>query len=310
MTHYVYKITNLNTGLFYIGSRTHPFPESDGYMGSSKVLKKLYELEGINNFKKEILKIFKTRKKANSYENHLIKQYLESTPELVYNLRIPGGFKGEIGLYNKRRDLWEDYYHDIRNSYKLGLKIPSLAKKYNCDVGTIHSVVEDLKVNNKWSNAWKHQSSIIIDYNLGYSRKFLSKKYKCDINTITTILKENDITIRSIKEQHKQNKQLKITPGKKKEVNIELLKKYYIDDDLTVKQVAIKLGVGIDTLKRIIKENDIPLKSYTHYNSKPRHPAWSKKEEIVKDLESMSKKEILKKYKIKDYSTLNKIISS
>ena len=42
MVHYVYKITNTKTNLFYIGSRSHPNPIQDEYMGSSKVLNNLY----------------------------------------------------------------------------------------------------------------------------------------------------------------------------------------------------------------------------------------------------------------------------
>ena len=54
MGHYVYKITNLKNGKFYIGSRSHPTPKYDDYMSSSKVMKNLYRIEGIDNFKKEI----------------------------------------------------------------------------------------------------------------------------------------------------------------------------------------------------------------------------------------------------------------
>ena len=71
MGHYVYKITNLKNGKFYIGSRSHPTPKYDDYMSSSKVMKNLYRIEGIDNFKKEIIKEFNNRGDANEYEDIL-----------------------------------------------------------------------------------------------------------------------------------------------------------------------------------------------------------------------------------------------
>lgn len=308
MVHYVYKITNIKTNLFYIGSRSHPNPLQDEYMGSSKVLNNLYQTEGIDVFKKEILETFNNRELANKKEHELIKKYLNESPELIYNLRVPGEFGNKSDLYNKRRDLWEDYYINIRESYSNGIKIPELAKKYNCDVGTIHVIVEDLKIERKWSNVWKKQNDVICDYNNGYSTSFLSRKYECDINTIKSILIKNDIKIRTTEEQLQKNKILGIKQGKKKEVNLDLLKEYYITQDLTLNKTADKLNIGIDTLKRIIIENNIPIKSYSWSTTLPKHSAWIHKLKIQEDIKIMSKNEILKKYNIKTYTTLNKIL--
>lgn len=308
MVHYVYKITNIKTNLFYIGSRSHPNPSQDKYMGSSKILNNLYQNEGINNFKKDILEIFNNRELANKKEHELIKKYLTNSPELIYNLRIPGEFGDKSDLYNKRRDLWEDYYVDIRESYVSGTRIPELANEYKCDIGTIHVIVEDLKIGRTWSNAWRIQNNVVDDYNNGYSISFLSRKYKCDIKTITSILKENNIALRTVSEQFQKNKILGIKQKKKKETDLDLLKKYYITQDLTLNETANKLKIGRDALKRIIIENNIPIKSYSWANKRPKHHAWEFKSQIQEDIKFMSKKELLKKYKIKDYSTLNKII--
>ena len=55
--HYVYKITNLLNNKIYIGVRTHPNPDNDVYMSSSKIISNLISIEGIENFKKEKHKI-------------------------------------------------------------------------------------------------------------------------------------------------------------------------------------------------------------------------------------------------------------
>jgi hypothetical protein len=38
MKHYVYKITNLINGKWYIGKRKHVNPYEDSYMGSGKLI--------------------------------------------------------------------------------------------------------------------------------------------------------------------------------------------------------------------------------------------------------------------------------
>ena len=90
MIHYVYKIINLKNQLYYIGSRTHPDPENDDYMGSSKIMNNLYRIEGKENFRKEIIQEFDTRKEANIKENELIIYSLINYPQLVYNLKPSG----------------------------------------------------------------------------------------------------------------------------------------------------------------------------------------------------------------------------
>jgi hypothetical protein len=308
MIHYVYKIINLKNQLYYIGSRTFPIPEEDQYMGSSKIMNNLYNIIGKDNFKKEILFKFNTRKEANIKEDELIKNALQTEPNKIYNIKRSGCKANNDNIFNKRNDLWVDFYETIRNEYKSGINIPQLSKKYKCSTLPIHEIVYDLKFKNKWSRAWENQNLIITEYNEGYSRKFLSKKYKCDINTITSILKKNQIKIRSNEEQLIQNKNKGILQGKKKNVDLILLKEYYLEQNLTLKKTASKLNIGMDALKRIIIENNIPIKSYMWSNKQNRHPAWEYKKEIKKDLQNMSKKDILKKYNIKDYITLNKIL--
>jgi predicted HTH domain antitoxin len=278
-------------------------------MSSSKVMKNLYRLEGVENFKKEIIKTFNTREEANEYEDKLIDENLKNNPKHIYNLRRSGCKENNQNIFNKRNDVWGDFYNDIRNKYIVeGFKPNELSKLYNCDRGTIDNIISDLKKDNKWSDAWDFIKEITIDYIDGYSRKFLSKKYKCDINTITSILKKNQIKIRSNEEQLIQNKNKGILQGKKKTIDLLLLNELYFSQNLSLKETAKNLNIGIDALKRILMENNISIKSYDWSTKQPRHKAWKQLEQIEKDLKIMNKKEICSKYNIKDYITLNKII--
>lgn len=88
MVHYVYKITNLKNGMFYIGKHSSNKIDDD-YMGSGKLIQRAIAKHGIENFKKEILKHFESAEEALEYERSLV------TPAIVerkdtYNLTMGG----------------------------------------------------------------------------------------------------------------------------------------------------------------------------------------------------------------------------
>ena len=56
MFYYIYKITNINNGCFYIGSHK-TYDLNDGYFGSGIYLKRAIKKYGKESFKKEMLKI-------------------------------------------------------------------------------------------------------------------------------------------------------------------------------------------------------------------------------------------------------------
>lgn len=82
--HYVYKLIDVNTGQFYIGSRTCECnPEEDNYMGSPYTWKPIME-----NLSKEIIKDdFETREEAIEYESNLIGENIND--QLNENYHIP-----------------------------------------------------------------------------------------------------------------------------------------------------------------------------------------------------------------------------
>lgn len=138
MEHYVYKITNLKNNKIYIGVRSHCNPSLDTYMGSSKVLSNVIKIEGLENFKKEILKQFLTREEAELFEAELLTESFCNDPN-TYNLTSRYDH-----TVNFRKDLWYDYYYTIREQYSQGTSLSSLAEKYNCDPTTIKKVVGDI----------------------------------------------------------------------------------------------------------------------------------------------------------------------
>lgn len=95
MKHYVYKITDIQTGQFYFGSRSHKEPENDDYVGSMKT----WIPENENRLIKEIIKDdFQTREDAIEFESKIIQKHIDDT--LNENYHIPN--KGFHTFGNKQ----------------------------------------------------------------------------------------------------------------------------------------------------------------------------------------------------------------
>ena len=86
--HYFYKITNLLTQQFYYGIHSTD-NINDNYMGSGTRLRIAYQKYGIENFTKEILKFFDTRKECADYEASVVTEQLINDKN-CYNI-IKGG---------------------------------------------------------------------------------------------------------------------------------------------------------------------------------------------------------------------------
>lgn len=85
---YFYKITNNLNNHFYYGIHSTDNLE-DGYMGSGTRLNYAYKKYGIENFTKEILKFFDTRKECAEYEAEMVTEELIHSKE-CYNV-VGGG---------------------------------------------------------------------------------------------------------------------------------------------------------------------------------------------------------------------------
>jgi hypothetical protein len=91
MYYLLYKITNLVNNKIYIG--VHKTKNiNDSYMGSGIGIKQAIKKYGINNFKKEILKICKTEKEMFNIEASIVNKEFVSRSD-TYNQKI-GGFGG------------------------------------------------------------------------------------------------------------------------------------------------------------------------------------------------------------------------
>lgn len=86
--HYFYKITNLLNEHFYYGVHSTDNLE-DGYMGSGQRLKYAYKKYGMQNFKKEILKFFDSKKEAFEYEAEMVTEELVRNQD-CYNIQLGG----------------------------------------------------------------------------------------------------------------------------------------------------------------------------------------------------------------------------
>jgi hypothetical protein len=151
--HYVYKIINLKNNKEYIGVRSHPNPKEDTYMGSSRILENLYKLEGKKNFIKEILKTFSSRKEAEDYESSLLTESFCNSPN-TYNIINTGEFNDN--KHGFRKDIWFDYYDEIREKYTQGKTTKELGGYYNCDGGTIRMIIQDIKRTNSESQKLRY----------------------------------------------------------------------------------------------------------------------------------------------------------
>jgi len=101
MVHYVYKITNLINGMFYIGKHSTEYVD-DGYMGSGTLVKRAIAKHGVENFKKEILQFFDSAEQALEYERSIVTQDLVERKD-SYNMTIGGN--GSWYSINSNEDL-------------------------------------------------------------------------------------------------------------------------------------------------------------------------------------------------------------
>lgn len=115
--HLVYKITNNQTGEYYIGVHTTHNPK-DRYMGSGHRIRSAIAKYGAANFSKEILFDFKTRAEALAKEAELVNEQT-LLDRLCYNLMV-GGVGASIIQAGKRtprerkpqQERWEPFDKD------------------------------------------------------------------------------------------------------------------------------------------------------------------------------------------------------
>ena len=278
--HYVYKITNLLNNKIYIGVRTHPNPEKDVYMGSSKIMNSLYKIEGIQNFKKDIINIFLTREEAEQYESSLLTEEFCNNIE-TYNIVNTGKFSENKHCF--RKDLWYDYYNEIREKYLKGEDTKKLAKYYNCNSNTITTIISDIKRTN--SEAQKLRFINNPDSNKGQKEWFKTQ----------------------------------ITSGARNLIldkKIDLIIDLYINQNKSLIFISKKLGVSKGCIRKRLIENKIPLRENSEsqkirsFNGRRKSKAWDYDKEILLLYnKGESLKKLSKKYNC-DMGTIKNIIKN
>ncbi|QLF81398.1 hypothetical protein FB_0152 [Escherichia phage vB_EcoM_FB] len=122
MFYYVYKITNIINGKFYIGAHSTSNMD-DGYMGSGKLIKRAILKYGIENFKKEILKFVDSKKEMYELEKELV-----VLTENSYNLK-PGGSGGFLKHDNFKGRSHSQKTKDIMSANNSGKNNPMYGRK-------------------------------------------------------------------------------------------------------------------------------------------------------------------------------------
>jgi group I intron endonuclease len=84
---YIYKVTNLTTGQYYIGKQTG---NSKSYLGSGTYIKAAVRKHGRDNFTKEILQECVSRVELEEAEKHWIQQYGAVKDPSSYNIAEGG----------------------------------------------------------------------------------------------------------------------------------------------------------------------------------------------------------------------------
>lgn len=268
--HYVYKITNLKNNKIYIGVRTHPNPEQDTYMSSSNIIAKLIEIEGVKNFKKEVLHIYSTRQEAEQKEKEYLTEEFCNDPN-TYNINSNSGLNGSI--HGFRKDLWYDYYNEIREQYKQGVPRTLLAEKYKCDKGTIKIICNDILRTASESQQIRYQNTPSGARDLEFDKTYLSELIKLysedkwSVNRIashfnkstsfvTKRLIENKIQLRNRKDNiEKPMKKDRPEVWEAKNEIISLYEKGY-----TTLEIGEQFKTSNHTINKLLRLNNIPLR--------------------------------------------------
>lgn len=146
---YFYKITNLINGKYYYGIRsTDTPPDIDKYMGSGNAIKSAIEKYGKENFIKEIIADYPTRKEASDHEKRIVTIELISLDE-CYNCRTGGdneyAFREEhcVGINNPMFGKSHSEYSKLKMS-EVALNRPPISDEVReklsiAGIGKVHT---------------------------------------------------------------------------------------------------------------------------------------------------------------------------
>ena len=178
---YVYLTTNLISGKQYIGDRScNCEVEKDRYLGSGIYYKNAEKLYGKQNFQKQILKIFETRKEAFDAQAIYIIKYDTLVPN-GYNVSPKGGY-GILESY-----LSEETRKKIGESNKGKLKGRKLSEEHKLKIsinngkgmlGKKHSQESIIKMKNNFPDRTGENNSFYHKHHTMEVKQKLSESHK------------------------------------------------------------------------------------------------------------------------------------
>lgn len=176
----IYKITNKLNGKFYIGKHITE-DLNDDYMGSGKLIKKAIEKYGIENFEKEVIRIYDNEHDMNIAESLLI----DLNDKKIYNLQ-PGG-KGSWSYINE---------NNLSNTIEIKKKKSIKMKKY-WDEEKRKEKSEKMKEYNKVHGTERYSE----ETKKRFEDPIFKEKHKCKMNLINKDETKRNKASKKIKEK-------------------------------------------------------------------------------------------------------------
>ena len=169
----------------------------------------------------------------------------------------------------------------IKEMYLKGISSFKIAKEIKCSESYILKTLKEMGIKRRGNKKYFDIELIKDMYlNQKLSATKISKKLGCCCTTITRILDKYGFKI-------KQKK-------KKLLIDINTIKKMYLEEKLSSEKIAKKLGCYTDYILQTLRKNNIKIR--------PLKRLKLPKEEIIKDYESCSIRELEKKYNCSDNS--------
>lgn len=209
--HYFYKITNILNGFFYYGIHSTNNLD-DGYMGSGSRLKNAIKKYGVENFHKDIIKFFKTRKELSDYESSMVTEDV-IRDQMCYNISLGGEqtkMIGSLTAYDIENKKWKritfEEYDSNPNNYINAPAVGHVAVLNN-ETHQYVSVPKDEYVKNKYKyspvGAWEKDDILVVYKSNPLDKPFTIKRNEFDDNIhiryTKNYFKKDQVTVKDSK---------------------------------------------------------------------------------------------------------------
>ncbi len=241
----VYKTTNLINEKIYIGQDSNNNPE---YIGSGNLLLRAIKKYGINNFKKEILEICKSKDELNNKEKFWIAKYNSTNKKIGYNIS-EGGTGGKlVPIEAKKGKTYIEYYGEEKTKeicLKFSIKRKGKKRNYvNFTKEEVDKKISDALISKemKRSDITKNQISNSV------TKYFTTKKGKKLKNKLSKLRKGIPLSEETRRRQSESMKKRGIKP---KVLEVHPSSQYWYFYNKKNELIKQTLGNYIKTLKTL-----------------------------------------------------------